>query len=294
MPAHALIELRDVDIAAGPNALVRRLSLDVAPGRVLAVVSERAAVRTALSAVLSGDIEDYAVEGDLVLEGRELVARVASQSGTQAQQHVAHIQGPLDAGTRVRDLASAEVLELVGLAARTAVDERVHALGEDDRIRAAFAAALARNPKLLVLDLPYRADAGNPYPVYSALLHRVGRHGELAIIVTTDSLAVAADVADDVLVTLDGFAVEYGSVYDICLRPAMPYVRDLLRVTPSPHRALPDVSAFVDLARHEGCPWVLNCRQDVLRACAHVAPSLHPVAPGHTAACHLIGADDEH
>lgn len=290
MPAHALIELRDVDIAVGSQALVRRLSLDIAPGRVLVIVSERADIRTAITSVLSGAIDDYTVGGDLVLEGRELIARVAS--GTQAEQHVARIHGPLDARTRVRDLADAQVLDLVQLNALTVVDERVHSLDEEGRIRAAFAAALSGQPRLVVLDLPYRAEAGNPYLVYASLVQRLGRSGDRAIVITTDSLAVAADLADEVLVTLDGVALEYGSVYDVCMRPASPYVRELLRVTPSPHRELPDITAFVDLARHAGCPWVLNCREDVLRACAHITPALHPVAPGHAAACHLIGADD--
>lgn len=288
MPAHALIELRDVDIAAGSTPLVRRLSLDIAPGRVLAIVSERADVRTAISSVLAGAIGDYTVEGDLTMEGRELVARVTTQSATQAEQYVARITGPADVRTRVRDLADSAVLDRVQLTAMTALDERVHSLDEEARIRAAFAMALAREPKLLVLDLPYQADAGNTYPVYSNLIQRLGRDGTLAIVVCTNSLAVAADVADDVLVTLDGCPVEYGSVYDICLRPAMPYVQDLLRVTPSPHRMMAEFMNFVDLARRDGCPWVLNCRAGVVHECSHVAPPLQRLAPGHLAACHLI------
>lgn len=288
MPSQALIELRDVDIAAGSTALVRRLSLDIAPGRVLAIVSERAEVRTAIAAVLAGFIDDYTVEGDLTMDGRELVARVTSQSSTQAEQYVSRVTGPAEARTRVRDLADSAVLEQVQLTAMTVLDERVHSLGDEERIRAAFAIALARQPRLLVLDLPYQPDAGSTYPVYSALIQRLGRSGDLTIVVCTNSLAVAADVADDVLVTLDGYPVEYGSVYDICLRPAMPYVQDLLRVTPSPHRVTAEFSSFVDLARREGCPWVLSCRAAVVRECSHVAPAMQRLAPGHLAACHLI------
>lgn len=289
MPAHALIELRDVDIAVGSTPLVRHLSLDIAPGRVTAIVSERADVRTAIAAVLCGAIDDYAVEGDLTMDGRELVSRVASQSGTQADQHVARLQGPADMRTRVRDIADTTVLERVQLSAATVVDERVNALAEGDRIRAAFAVALSKAPRLLVIDLPYAADADTQYPTYSALIQRLSRDGSLAIVVCTDSLAVAADVADEVLVTIDGCPVEYGSVYDICLRPAMPYVQDLLRMTPSPHRRLPEYTAFVDLARREGCPWVLNCRADVVLDCSHARPPMHRITPGHTAACHLLG-----
>ena len=281
MPAHAVIELRDVDVAVDGKALVRRLSVDVAPGRVLAIVSERADVRTALVKVLSGDTADYTVGGDLVMEGRELISRAGN--GTQAEVHVARIDGPLDSRSHVRDLANAELRALVGL---DAVDDRVHGLSEADRLRAAFAAALGKNPKVVVIALPYRADAGTMYPIWSSLLHQVSRASVVAFVVVTDSLAVAADVADEVLVTLDGRAVECGSVYDICLRPSMPYVQDLLRLTPSPHRAMPDFEGFVDLAARQGCPWVLNCREELVHACSHEMPRLAPIALGHTVACH--------
>ncbi len=287
MPAHAVIELRDVDITVGGTTLVRRLSIDVAPGRVFAFVSERVDVRSAIVHVLSGNTKDTIVGGDLVLEGRELISRVGN--ATQAELHVAVVSGPLDAKTRVRDLASTSVLDAVGLASS---DVRVHALSEQDRVRAAFAAALATAPKVVVVSVPYSAQASSPYAAYSDVLHRVARDTSIAFVVVTDSLAVAADVADEVMVTLDGRVVETGSVYDVCLRPAMPYVRDLVRLTPSPHRALPDFAGFVDLASHQGCPWVLNCREELLHACAQEQPKLRAVALGHAAACHLLGVTD--
>ncbi len=284
MPAHAIIELRDVDISVAGTSLIRRLSVDVAPDRVLAMVCDRADARRALGLVLQGETDRYEVGGDLVMEGRELVSRVSS--GTQASLHVSSVSGPLDSRARVHELADASILERVQL---FAINERVHALDEADRLRAAFAQALARRPKVIVIDLPYQPHAGALYPTYSELLHRLSREADVAFIICTDSLAVAADLADDVLVVLDGRVVESGSVYDVCLRPAMPYVQDLLRLTPSPHRALPEFSGFVDLTSRQGCPWVLNCREAVVRACSQEVPAMRTVALGHSAACHLLG-----
>ena len=287
MPAHAVIELRDVDISVDGLALVRRLSVDVAPGRVLAFVTDQATVRNALASVLSGDTKSYTVGGDLVIDGRELISRAGN--GTQAERQVARIDGPLDARTRVRELAETAVLDRVGL---PVTDDRVSALAVEGRIRAAFASALASDPRVVILSLPYQSDADTLYPTYSAMLHRVSQDTIIAFIVCTDSLAVAADVADEVVVLLDGRVVEVGSVYDVCMRPAMPYVRDLVRLTPSPHRAMPDFEGFVDLTSHQGCPWVLNCREELLRACSQESPRLQTVAIGHAAACHRIGTSD--
>ena len=285
MPAHAVIELRDVEISTSAAQLVKRLSCDVLPGRVLAFVADHQPTLDALASVLSGNIEHYSVAGDLVLDGRELVSRVGDQ--TQASLHVARVTGPLDSRARVRELAIID-LERVGLGADI-LDQRVSACSASDRLRLAFAQALAAHPQVVVLALPHMPNAGSLYSTYSALLHDLAYEDSApAFIVCTDSLAVAADVADDVVVLLDGHPVEQGSVYDICLRPSMPYVQDLLRVTPSPHKVLADFTSFVDLASHAGCPWVLNCRENVTHACSHQVPELRTVGIGHTAACHLI------
>ncbi len=285
MPSHPVIELRDVDITAGSQVLVRRLSVDIAAGRVLTIVSERADVRAALLRVLAGDIADYGIGGDLVMEGRELVSRVGNT--TQAEAHVVRVVGPLDGRVRVRDLAEADLLERVGL---DAAAERVGSLGIDDRLRAAYAEAMARGPRVLVVDVPRMPEAGSLLPVHSDLIHTLAADGRTTIVVGTDSLAVAADLADDVLVLLDGHPMELGSVYDVCMRPATPYVQDLLRFTASPHRELPDYRGFVDLTARQGCPWVLNCRAQVVHACSQVAPALQAVALGHAGACHLLGS----
>ena len=288
MPAQPVIELRDVDITEGQHTLVRRLSLDITPGRVLVVVSERADVRTALLRVLAGDIADYTIGGDLVMDGRELVSRVGN--ATQAERHVVRVTGPLEGRARVRELADPAILNRVRLAGD---DDRVHSLAPADRLRAAFAQALHRDPRVIVVDVPRMPEAESLYPVYSDLVHALAREGDVTCIVGTDSLAVAADVGDDVVVLLDGHAMETGSVYDVCMRPATPYVRDLLRSTPSPHRELPDHAGFLDVTARQGCPWVLNCREEVLHACSQTFPETRRVALGHAGACHRLGADHD-
>jgi len=168
-------------------------------------------------------------------------------------------------------------------------NRRVTELDHANRLRVSFAVTLAHRPQVVVVDVPYVADASTLFTTYSEVLQDLSRETPIAWVVTTDSLAVAADIADDVMVMLDGRVVEQGSVYDICLRPAMPYTRDLLLVTPRPHRALPDYPAFVDLASHGGCPWVLNCREALTAQCAQQPPALRIVGPGHEAACYLAG-----
>ena len=302
MPARSVIELRDVDISKGADVVARRLTIDIVAGRVLALVSQRRQSTTAIADVLCGRTNGYTVEGDLVLEGRELISRVGAQDRTQAELFVIRVESAPDSRDSIRDHVRAALhagrkddvdhtvtalLERVGVPADSA-QRRLSELSAAERLRIGFATAMARRPQVIVVDVPYVADATTLYATFSELLHRLSQQTPAAWVVTTDSLAVAADVADDVAVLLDGRIVEQGSVYDVCLRPAMPYTQDLLLVTPRPHRALPEYPAFVDLASHGGCPWVLNCRANLLPQCASTIPTLQLVGPGHEAACFLV------
>ena len=302
MPARSVIELRDVDISKGADVVARRLTIDIVAGRVLALVSQRRQTTTAIADVLCGRTNGYSVEGDLVLDGRELISRVGTQDRTQAELFVVRVESAPDSRDSVRDYLRTALqagrkddvdhtvtalLERVGLPGDP-VQRRLSELSVAERLRIGFAAAMARRPQVIVVDIPYVADATTLYATCSELLHRLSQQTPAAWVVTTDSLAVAADVADDVAVLLDGRIVEQGSVYDVCLRPAMPYTQDLLLVTPRPHRALPEYPAFVDLASHGGCPWVLNCRANLLPECASTVPTLQLVGPGHEAACFLV------
>lgn len=303
MPASAVIELRDVDVSKAADVVVHRLSADIVAGRVLAFVAEHSDATTAIAQVLAGRIDGYRVEGDLVLDGRELVARSGGQDRTQAELYVRTV----DPAFESRDSVASVLRDALGVGRKDAVDDavanllqrvnasatlaqrKVQELSAADRLRISFAITLAQRPQVVIVAVPYVAEASSLFTIYSELLQELSRETPVAWVVTTNSLAVAADIADDVVVMLDGRVVEQGSVYDICLRPAMPYTRDLLLVTPRPHRALPDYPAFVDLASHGGCPWVLNCREQLVADCSHRPPPLQIVGPGHEAACYLVG-----
>ena len=302
MPARAVIEMRDVDISRGTEPVLRRLSADIVVGRVAAFVSEDVDAVNVLADVLCGRTNGFRVEGDLVLDGRELVSRSGGQEKTQAEQFVVEVQavpesrettgeilrGALRAGRKddVTDTLHA-LLTRVGLETTT-LDRRMNALSDADRIRLGYAVAIAQRPQVLVVRVNYDAEASTQYLVHSALIHALAQQTPAAWVVATNSIAIAADLADDVHLLLAGRVVEQGSVYDVCLRPTMPYTKDLLLVTPRPHRPLPEYPAFVQLASHAGCPWVLNCREQTIAKCAQETPTLKLVGPGHEAACHLV------
>lgn len=302
MPARSVIELRDVDVSRGSEPVLRRLTADIVIGRVVAFVSEDSGATDAVADMLCGRTTGYRIEGDLVLDGRELVSRTGGQEKTQAEQFVVEVAPVSESRESVADVLRAalgagrkeDVTEAArGLLVRVGLDvssleRRVNAIPVADRLRLGYAVAIAQRPQVIVVRLPYVADASTQYLVHSSLIHALAQQTPAAWVVATNSLAVAADVADDAVLLLDGRVIEQGSVYDVCLRPAMPYTKDLLLVTPRPHRALPEYPAFVNLVSHAGCPWVLNCREQTVSKCAQEVPLLRLIGPGHEAACHLV------
>lgn len=302
MPAAAVIELRDVAIAKGDARLVRSLTCDVTAGRVLALVADEAESRSALAAVLSGDMSGFDVGGDLVIEGRELLSRAGEQARVFAERYVSRVSPAAAGRDRVREFVAAEVkrahhvesargvdalLDLVGFDAGAA-ESRLGDLAATERVRVGFAFALASNPLVLVVELPRAIDDANVYAATADCVRRIGAAGDLTVVVITDGLAIAADVADDAVLLLDGLPVEIGSIYDVSYRPAMPYTQALVAATPSAHVPLPDLGGHNGVLAHTGCPWRLNCDRVLGGVCAHAVPRMTMLAPGHAAACHLL------
>jgi molybdate transport system permease protein len=115
-----------------------------------------------------------------------------------------------------------ETLGLTGLEER-----RPHELSGGQRQRVSLAAALARRPRLVLLDEPFSAlDA----PVRAELRREVRRLqlGGLSTVLVTHDSEEAALLADEILVVEDGRLLQAGPTAEVFDRPASPEVARLL------------------------------------------------------------------
>ncbi|GAB2958852.1 ABC transporter ATP-binding protein [Streptomyces pseudoechinosporeus] len=202
---------------------------------------------------------------------------------------------------RDRAVAAAEVarrLHEVGLAPATVVDRYPFQLSGGMRQRVAIAAALARDPELLIADEPTTALDVTTQAEVLALLRRLQADRGMALVLITHDLRVAFSVCDRVLVMYAGSVLEDAPAALLARSPGHPYSLGLML-------SEPPVSHYVDrlvslpgqvpaadsvagtCAFADRCEW----RRD---ACATTRPELVPLPEERKSACvRITEIDDE-
>jgi peptide/nickel transport system ATP-binding protein len=154
--------------------------------------------------------------------------------------------------------------------------------------------ALANDPKLLIADEPTTALDVTVQAQILALMERLQRELEMAIVIITHDLGVVAEMADDIAVMYAGRIVETASAQQVFSDPEHPYTWGLLKSIPvlgSPREEdlVPIAGAPPSLIRRpSGCHFHPRCPYAKPRH-AEVDPQLEPVPeePAHHVACLL-------
>jgi peptide/nickel transport system ATP-binding protein len=112
-----------------------------------------------------------------------------------------------------------------------------------------IAMALALEPKLLIADEPTTALDVTTQAQILALIERLRRKHDMAVMFITHDLGVVREIADRVVVMCRGEQVEEGSASDVLSLPRHPYTQQLLAAVPSlvppPPRVLDNADALV-------------------------------------------------
>ena len=164
-----------------------------------------------------------------------------------------------------------------------------HELSGGLRQRIMIAAALACRPKLLIADEPTTALDVTIQAQILALLADLQREFGMATVLITHDLGVVAQVVSRVVVMYAGRVVEEGPVGAVFDRPSHPYTAALMRSIPALAEGASRLPAIPGTVPAPGS-WPTGCRfaprcAHAVAACAAAAPPLHPIAPGHRAAC---------
>ncbi len=307
----SVLRLDGVQVAVyrGPT-VIDGVTLDLHQGEIVCLVGESGSGKTttALTAfgycgqMLNISAGHIVIDGD-VIEGEANFAKIRGRDVSYVPQNPATALNP---SMRVADAiadtmrghvaegvdrtaTALEMLGRVGLPTSADFGKRFpHQLSGGQQQRVCIAAALASNPKVVVLDEPTTGlDVVTQARILNELL-RLRDEEQVAMLYVTHDLAVAAQIADRIVVMYGGYIVEEGPTEEVLERPRHPYTRGLMAATPDHITArVLEVMAGnpVDIAdRPPGCPFSPRCDQKI-QACEETLPTLDLKAADHFVRC---------
>jgi oligopeptide/dipeptide ABC transporter ATP-binding protein len=249
----ALLEVRGLRVSfSGRRGVARAVDgvdLTMRRGEIVALVGESGCGKTTLARAIVG--LERPVSGDVLLRGEPLRYDRASlrQHRRSAQMIFQDPSGALNSrqtiyeavaeGLRIQKVPGDEE-QLVAAALANAglrPPERFftrypYEISGGQRQRVIIAGAMALEPSLLVADEPVSSLDASVRGEILALMLRLVRQTDVAILVVTHDLGLAWNVADRVAVMYLGRIVEQGPTEDILTSPRHPYTRALLSVVP--------------------------------------------------------------
>ncbi|WP_432825092.1 ABC transporter ATP-binding protein [Dactylosporangium sp. CA-092794] len=251
----ALLEAREVGFAyRGGRPVLADVSVEVVPGRSLALVGESAAGKTTLLRLLLGLARP--TTGQILFDGAPLVPdrRFRRRVQTVFQDPYSSLDPRRRVGRIVAEpLRSLRVFRATGAsraARRAALDERVaealravglpaditdrypHQFSGGQRQRIAIARAIACEPRVLLADEPVSAlDVTTRVRIIDLLAELRETRG-LTIVMVSHDLAVVASLCQHTAVLERGRIVEQGPTAAVLGAPAHPYTRRLIASVP--------------------------------------------------------------
>jgi peptide/nickel transport system ATP-binding protein len=294
------------------DTIVSSVDLALGPGETIGIVGEsgsgksmtaRAIMGLLPSALVARGQVRYRDRNLLDLSAREWQAMRGSEIGLILQDPFTMLNPVLSCGKIIgeslpreprlsRDARRAEVIRRlaeVGIRDESVAERYPFQLSGGMRQRVGIAAALARDPRVLIADEPTTALDVTTQRDVLALIKGIQAGRGMSLVLITHDLRVAFAVCDRVYVLYAGSLIEVGSSAELDAEPLHPYTLGLLLSEPSAERragemmAIPgSVPAPDDVAG--SCTFAPRCRW-AASACTEQSPPLAEVAPGRLSAC---------
>jgi len=254
----SFLSIQDLDVSLSNGMpLLRRVSLDVAPGEVRALVGESGAGKSMIGKAVLGILPRAArlTGGAILLDGENLESlspkarrqRIGAKAALIPQDPLTALNPSRRVGPQVTDRLvdilgwkrqdaekrALELLEEVHIQAPDRVMKAYpHELSGGMRQRILIASAFAAEPKLIIADEPTTAlDVTVQKQILKLIRDMQQRHGTALLFVTHD-LGVVSKIAQTLTVLFAGKVVEATDVGTFFAHPAHAYSRALLAATP--------------------------------------------------------------
>jgi iron(III) transport system ATP-binding protein len=235
----SLLELEGIRRRYGSVTALDGVDLSVAADSCSAVVGPSGSGKTTLLRIIAGfdaaDAGKVVLDGQLLTDGAKTVPAHRREIGYVAQDgalfpHLSiadNIGFGLPRRDPGRDARIAELIRMVDLDPAI-LGRRPDELSGGQQQRIALARALARRPRLMLLDEPFSAlDTGLRATTRQAVA-RVLRDARITTILVTHDQSEALSFADQVAVLSEGRLLQVGPPRDLYLRPRTPMVAEFM------------------------------------------------------------------
>ena len=218
MEAQPLLAVRHIETWYGPVNAIKGVSLEVMPGRIVAVLGANGAGKTTLLNTIAGVVDPF--KGSIVFDGAPIQARDADDicrrgvvlvpEGRQVFPFLTVRENlMMGAFSRRRDPAVAADLDRVyGWFPRLLERQNTHGglLSGGEQQMLAIGRALMARPRLLLLDEPSLGLSPRLTKEIFAIVRRINAETGTSILVVEQNAAIALQAADD------GYIMELGRV----------------------------------------------------------------------------------
>ena len=313
----ALLRIERLRIWSGSGDRRRTITtgtdLEIAPGETVGIVGESGSGKSLTArAVIRLLPQGVFADGSVRYRGRELMDLPEKEMrelrggdvSLMFQDPFTMLNPLLRCGEHIAEMLTTDGARLARDRVRDETLRRLAEVGIDDplvarrypfqlsggmRQRVALAAALARDPELLIADEPSTALDVTTQAEILELLRSVQRARGMGLILITHDLRVAFTTCDRVFVLYAGSLLEVGRAETLEREPLHPYTLGLLLSEPSVERRLGELAAIPgsvpapdDVA--DRCPFAPRCRW-AGDACRAGPPALAWVEPDRLSAC---------
>ena len=314
--ARPLLEVKNLTAEFCLNGIwypaVHNVSFDLFEGETFGLAGESGCGKSTAATAIMGMLPDNGRvrEGDVRFNGINLLTLNQNELRSIWWQQIAMIfQGSLNALNPVRRVGVqiAEILRVRGGLTKARARDKVHDLfrligirpdRSDDyphefsggmRQRVMIAMAVCLDPSLIIaddcttaLDVMIQAQIVN-------LLKELNQRLKLSMIFINHDLGLVAEICDRVGVMYAGRIVETGPTREVFLRPAHPYVRQLIAALPLMHGDLDRLNSIPGTPPRlketsPGCAFLPRCDRGDATCAVRVPPEIE-ISRGHRVAC---------
>ncbi|CAN7156412.1 MULTISPECIES: ABC transporter ATP-binding protein [Agrobacterium tumefaciens complex] len=258
----SVIDVRNLKVEfpgrRGTVTALSDVSLSIRPGEILGVVGESGAGKSMTGLAIQGLLEKPGriAEGEIwlgsrridKLDDRAMESIRGREIGAIFQDPLTSLNPLFTVGAQLLETIrqhlplskkeargrAVQLLKDVGIPSpEDRVDHYPHQFSGGMRQRVVIALALAASPKLIIADEPTTALDVSIQAQIIALLRRLCKEKQTAVMLVTHDMGVIAEAADRVAVLYAGRLIEVGPVEQVLHAPKHPYTQGLMASIPS-------------------------------------------------------------